>query len=99
MAPTPGGDAAVFDALTTDSIITLHQAPATDHYEFGGTIGTSMPPNIKIEIMVRGDSRHYYYCELYDFGASDTNFDLAYTRNGSEYFTGPITKLRAPLAN
>ena len=97
--PTFDGDSAVVDATSDDVTLELADAPALDHYEFGGSIGASFPPNVKIEITIRADDQHYYYCELYDFGGTTIHFDRAYTVDGMRYFTGTITDLQAPLAN
>jgi len=97
--PTYDGDSAFIDTMAQDSLLELAAPPGLDHYEFGGSIGASFPPNVKIEIMVTGDDAHYYYCELYDFGGTTIDFDRAYTLDGNQYFTGTIADLQAPLAN
>ena len=97
--PAIVGDSAVIDALDSDAVMALAVVPTTDYFEFGGSVGTAEPPDVKVEISVRGDQPGYYYCELYDFGGSMINFDFAYTLDGTSYSTGPITQLEAPLAN
>ena len=97
--PTIVGDSAVIDALNSDSVMALSVVPATDYFEFGGSVGAAQPPNVKVEISVKGNQPGYYYCELFDFGGTNINFDFAYTLDGTNYATGPITQLQAPLAN
>jgi len=97
--PAIDGDSATIDALDGDGVIELDDPATDDYYEFGGAVGDAQPPNVKLEIYVKGPQRGYYYCELYDHGASTINFDLAYTLDGTNYATGPITNLQAPLAN
>jgi hypothetical protein len=97
--PTYDGDHAVFDTTSQSAIIYLANGPTADRYEFGGVVGAAFPPNVKIEIFVRESGTRYYYCELFDHGATTINFDRAYTLDGSQYFTGPIARLAAPLAN
>jgi hypothetical protein len=97
--PTIVGDSAVIDALTEDATMSLSLVPANDYFEFGGSVGTSEPPNVKVEIMVTSDQPGYYYCELYDFGGGAIHFDFAYTLDGTTYSTGDIALLQAPLAN
>ena len=97
--PTIDGDSATIDALGSDGVIELDDPPTFDYYEFGGAVGLNRQPDNKVEIYVKGPQAGYYYCELYDHGASMINFDLAYTLDGTTYATGPITPLQAPLAN
>jgi len=97
--PTIDGDSATIDALGSDSVIELDDPPTTDYFEFGGAIGAAQPPDVQVEIYVKGPQSGYYYCELYDHGGSTINFDLAYTLDGTSYATGPVTNLQAPLAN
>jgi hypothetical protein len=97
--PMFDGDSAVVDSTSDDVTMELADPPGLDHYEFGGSIGASFPPNVKIEISIRQDNQHYYYCELYDFGGNTIDFDRAYTLDGMKYFTGTIADLQAPLAN
>ncbi len=99
VVPTVSGDSITIDALGTSAVIELDDPPTLDYYEFGGAIGAAQPPDVKVEIYIKGPQAGYYYCELYDHGGATINFDLAYTLDGTNYSTGPITDLQAPLAN
>lgn len=98
-APTIMGDSAVIDTRTTAGYLDLHQVPATDYYEIGGSFGPPDQPQTQLTVDISGGTPAHYYCELVDFGMGTAHFDRAYTMDGTTYFTGMIEDVQQPLAS
>jgi hypothetical protein len=76
----------------------LGPLPAFDVLEFGGAVGGRAGPESKIQTSLFSSAVPYYYCELYDTTAT-VNFDLAWTYNGTQYFTSSIMTMQTPLVD
>jgi hypothetical protein len=97
-AVTYSNDQLVVDSRNSAFFALLAVAPVDDHFTYAGTLGAKAG-SVQVEIAVDSGGASYFYCELYDFGGASTHFDLAWTLDGTNYSTGPIHNLNAPLAN
>jgi hypothetical protein len=100
VTPSYTNDSFVVDTRTGILYLRRDQPamPSGDVFELGGALGGQSGSEAKLSLVVESAAVPYYYCELQDLQAS-VGFDLAWTYNAVDYFTGDMHAMQEPLAN
>jgi hypothetical protein len=99
LSPTYEDDSFVLDTRGGYLFLrNLGPVPASDVLEFAGAVGGQSGVDSKIQTSLQSSERPYYYCELYDPQVA-VNFDLAWSYDGTQYFTSDIQSMQAPLVD